>query len=103
VGNMVNVYGRAIDLDEPLSDNDRQFLEERQGMPMPPGVRQAIEDYDAAEDYDEDEEPDEYDGMTNEELRTELKNRGLSTSGSKSQMISRLEENDAANRDGSEE
>lgn len=43
-----------------------------------------------------DEEEVDYNTFTNEELRTELARRGLSVDGKKAEMVSRLEENDAA-------
>lgn len=109
MSNVVNVYGRDIDLDEPLSENDREFLNERQGMPLPPGVKQAMEEsdeeyYDDDEDEEEDTSEPDYDTMTNEQLREDLRGRGLSASGSKAELISRLRENDAENQsEGSEE
>jgi hypothetical protein len=45
---------------------------------------------------DEVEEVEDYSSLTNEELRTELAGRGLSVNGNKTEMVARLEENDAA-------
>jgi SAP domain len=38
----------------------------------------------------------EYDGMTKDELQAELRDRGLSTSGNKDELVSRLYEDDQA-------
>jgi SAP domain len=44
----------------------------------------------------------EYDGMTKDELQAELRDRGLSTSGNKDELVARLRENDAAEPEPSE-
>lgn len=48
------------------------------------------------EEVEEVEEVEDYSSLTNEELRTELAGRGLSVNGNKTEMVARLEENDAA-------
>lgn len=45
---------------------------------------------------DEDEPTDDYEDRTNEQLRSELIDRGLPSSGNKTEMVERLRENDRA-------
>lgn len=52
------------------------------------------EDGDTEELEDEDAD-DEYDDMTNDDLREELEDRGLDTSGNKPDLVARLREDDA--------
>lgn len=47
--------------------------------------------------------PDDYEDATNAELRDELRARGLPTSGSKSELLERLEDDDEESEGGEEE
>lgn len=148
---------REIDLEEPLSDEDRQYLldrgrddlvrqndlefgdEESEARPLSPfgepmarsmtgdvgfdeentstrptlvdrTVQQTVKgqgtsgagnalvgDADTDEDDEEDSEDDvpPYSEWSNEELREQLKGRGLSAGGPKAELVARLEEDDA--------
>jgi hypothetical protein len=96
----------ARDIDfENLDDDDIEYLKQRhwiieeaelQGVQ---GVRELIQNHVPGQ-YDEEEEDDEeeeisYEEASVEDLKAELKERGLSASGSKADLVARLEEDDA--------
>lgn len=112
---------RQIPQDKALSDEDRAYLESRGRQDL---IAQIDDNYPPSGSADEDEgdgspapdetggtsreaeqanlqiteeEPDDdYDSMTNDDLREELEDRDLPTSGNKADLIARLRENDAA-------
>ena len=112
---------RQIPQDKALSDEDRAYLESRGRQDL---IAQIDDNYQPSVSADEDEgdgstapdetggtsreaeqanlqiteeEPDDdYDSMTNDDLREELEDRDLPTSGNKADLIARLRENDAA-------
>lgn len=101
---------RPIDLSKPLSQRDLQYLDERpwlwneiaqlggnretlsSGIPMEPDPNDP--DY---IDEDEDEIYVTYSELKVPVLRAELAERGLETTGSKAELVARLEEDDEAN------
>jgi len=95
---------RVIDRDTPLSDEDRAYLEERgrhglisqidrrtgaagaQNAVPPEGPAPAAE----ADGMSEDEWNEYVDGLSVDELKAELRERSLSTSGNKEELQQRL-------------
>jgi hypothetical protein len=75
----------AINLDEPLSQQDRQYLQDRD-----PKFRDILGGTPAAEE----QLPDTYDEWTVPQLQDELAARDLPTSGRKQELIDRLAESD---------
>lgn len=101
---------RKIDLDKPLSKKDRAWLEDwgkhdqiaahdAQFDPQPE-PKDDLDEPDGEDVPFEDGDPDgpgtdrPYVEWTNDELRDELGDRELSKSGSKAELIARLEEDD---------
>lgn len=77
---------------DPLSDEDKEFLKSWNRADLIPE-----EDQDEADVPDDTPEPDDdapYSDWTGDQLRAELKKRGLPTSGKVADLISRLEEDD---------
>lgn len=101
---------RQIDMTKPLSDEDREYLETRARQDL---IAQNDEQFGV--ESDEEGSPgnslqaekanlqitgevvieDDYSSMTNDELRDELEDRGLATSGAKADLQDRLREDDA--------
>lgn len=98
---------RTVDF-ENLSDDDLQYLSERTWLISDAeltghkGVKSAVAAYVAGERAAAEEETHEvisYAEGKVEELRAELERRGLDTSGKKTELIGRLEEDDLAHED----
>jgi hypothetical protein len=101
--------GKNIDLTQPLSDEDRAWLEERgkindirvadeiAGVSTDPEPVSAQTD-DGTDDEDDDSTADseEYGDWTKAQMQYELGERGLPQSGNKAELAARLEEDDAA-------
>lgn len=87
--------GRNIDLTQPLSDEDREWLEQRGKIG---DLRIADELAGAAVDPDEEggEDSETYGNWTKAQLMYEANNRDLSQAGTKADLVARLEEDDAA-------
>lgn len=89
--------GREIDLTQPLSAEDREWLEQRGKY----GDLRIANEYNAptAEDTAEDGEVSDsgsaYDGWTKAQLQYELSVRDLSTTGTKADLVERLLASDA--------
>ena len=101
--------GKSIDLTQPLSDEDRAWLEERGAIgdlriadelaAVAAGTLDpvAVEEIPAEEDEDDEEhESESYGGWTKAQLQYELSTRDLPQYGTKAELIDRLETADAA-------
>jgi hypothetical protein len=97
--------GKSIDLTQPLSDEDRAWLQERGAYGdiriADELARVAAGDFAAPQEIpvevDEDDEvveSDNYGGWTNAQLRYELSTRGLPQHGNKAELVARLEASD---------
>jgi hypothetical protein len=85
-----------IDEDKPLSDEDRAYWETR-GYAGATIIARIDAKFPDVEDLDEVEvEGDNYDELTTSDLQAELVNRGLAKSGTKTELVQRLRDNDAA-------
>jgi hypothetical protein len=98
---------RKIDISQPLSDEDRAYLDTRGRHDL---IALNDEQFGGSSDEEAsltssqaeqanlqiEEEDDEYSDMTNEALREELSDRGLSTSGAKADLQARLRADDAS-------
>jgi len=99
---------RKIDLSQPLSDEDRAYLDSRARHDLialndeehgvtheddAPTTSSQAEQANLQVDAEEDIE-DEYSSMTNDDLRAELEDRDLPTSGNKADLLARLRAND---------
>lgn len=120
---------RQIDMDKPLSSKDRDYLLERgQGYLVEQLDRVAeqnrlakeavqrtvgtVDDPDGRPDFtgeqnveqnapgEDDGDPDVYESWKVPELKQELERRELATSGTKAELISRLEDDDDADNSG---
>lgn len=96
---------RDIPMDRPLSESDRKYLEDRGSYPLIDRLDQEFgnisndgeEPEDVFDGDDGDDGPDPgYEEWTAEELREELRERKLSSTGTKAEMAARLREADAA-------
>lgn len=98
---------RDVPVDQPLSDEDREYLHTRGYHDMvdridrdfPGGGTPSEVTNESFVDNPEDvpdEDQDDYDSWTSAELETELKNRNLAYSGTNAQKIQRLRADDAA-------
>lgn len=101
---------RVIDFTDPDSwtADEVQYLRDRPWLLGRNGLSVSVlEELDLDEDEDEDEvdeaETSDYEGRTNDELRTELSSRGLSVSGNKEELIARLVANDEGEDDEDED
>lgn len=102
---------RKIDASDPkkLSDDDKRYLQERNRLPA--GVYPAPAPDDPRNkgvpvdpnSYPTADASTGYGGMTVEQLKTELENRGLGTGGNKAELVSRLEEDDNSDEEEEDE
>lgn len=95
--------GKTIDLTQPLSPEDRAWLEERGKFDdlrvADEYAAVATESEPVGDDDDEDDEDtdsEEYGTWTKAQLQYELGERGLPQSGTKVELVARLEADDAA-------
>jgi hypothetical protein len=82
---------------DEIPDNDGSAQVSTELVPgMPPGGETNPANQDALVDpFGGEEPPEDYNDWTNAQLQSELGNRNLPKSGSKAQLVSRLEEDDA--------
>lgn len=95
--------GKTIDLTQPLSSEDRAWLVERGkigDLRVADEIAAAAAESEAAseaqDDDDEVVDSEEYGEWTKAQLQYELTERNLPTSGTKAELVTRLEEDDAA-------
>jgi hypothetical protein len=75
---------REVPMDQPLSDEDREYLHAR-------GQHQTVEMLDERFPADDaEEEGDDYDEWTVDELKSALAERQLPTTGKKPELVERL-------------
>lgn len=91
--------GKNIDLTQPLSPEDRAWLVERGKIGdlrvADEIAATAAESEPEAPDDDEVVDSDQYGEWTKAQLQYELTERGLPTSGTKVELVARLEEDDS--------
>lgn len=101
---------RQIDPKQPLSDEDRAYLEERNQHSLIARIDgDSFEEHSSTEEPAGDDEvtelqtqPPQYDDHKVDELRVMLLDRELDDRGTKSELVARLEEDDASKDEGDE-
>lgn len=91
---------RQIPMDQPLSDEDRQYLLDRDRRDLIAHIDEMNSPAEADESGDGD--GDDYDTWKKDDLVEEATKRELDASGTKAEIIARLREDDAEDEGGSE-